>query len=354
MNNQYDTVFFGTRSASEEDGLSFAQFDRKTGTLSPLQTCPDIHRPTWVEPDHENSVLFVTTVSNDKSRGEIVSAKWDGSKQSLHIIDRAASGGIDPTYIDITSAPKTLLVANFSDAMVASIPVHADQTMEKPISICPQTGTGPHPRQSSAHAHGINITPDGKFCLAPDMGADTIFIYQYDSTAQSLTAHSICATSAGSGPRHVTFHPKANFVYVLCELTAQVIIYAWDADKGQLSPLQTHDVATSDFDGKLSVSELAITSDGKFLYIANRGQNQIVTYRVDASTGLLDEIDRVDCGGRVPWHFTLSPDERWLLVGNFGTNTVSVFSRHAETARLTLFSNDFAVNDICCVAFLAG
>ena len=40
---------------------------------------------------------------------------------------------------------------------------------------------------------------------------------------------------AGSGPRHLAFHPSGKLVFVLCELDGEVVTCGWDAQAGELT-----------------------------------------------------------------------------------------------------------------------
>ena len=60
------------------------------------------------------------------------------------------------------------------------------------------------------------------------------------------------------------------------------------------------------------------------LWIANRGDDSIVTFAVD-QMGLLSNPSFTTSGGACPRHFTLDPSGQWLLVANQDTNNIVVF-----------------------------
>ncbi|PRC61731.1 hypothetical protein C6A85_06950, partial [Mycobacterium sp. ITM-2017-0098] len=74
-------------------------------------------------------------------------------------------------------------------------------------------------------------------------------------------------------------------------------------------------------------SALALSPDGRLLYVTNRGSNSVsvidaATFtRIDANTSMFTKDIRV---GSAPSALALSPDGRLLYVTNRGSNSVSV------------------------------
>ena len=48
--------------------------------------------------------------------------------------------------------------------------------------------------------------------------------------------------AAGSGPRHLDWHPSAPLAYLLCELDGRLLTCAWDEGTGGLAP--QHSIST--------------------------------------------------------------------------------------------------------------
>ena len=92
----------------------------------------------------------------------------------------------------------------------------------------------------------------------------------------------------------------------------------------------------ADFTGKSTAAEIAISPNGYFLYVSNRGEDSLVVFTIDQSSGSLKELQRISCGGKTPRHFTLDPTGNWILCGHQdGAGGVSVFRRDAGSGRLT-------------------
>ena len=72
-----------------------------------------------------------------------------------------------------------------------------------------------------------------------------------------------------------------------------------------------------------------VSSDGKFVYASNRGEDTLVVYDV-GDEGALTFVQRIACGGKTPRHVGLDPSGRWLICGNQHSATVTVFRREVS------------------------
>ncbi|MFM0504802.1 lactonase family protein [Paraburkholderia caffeinilytica] len=96
--------------------------------------------------------------------------------------------------------------------------------------------------------------------------------------------------------------------------------------QGRLTLVQTVPTTSPDFQGVKSGAEIALSRDGRFVYVENRAENTLVVYRVNPDSGQLVLVQRVSSGGEKPWGFALHPSGKWLLVANQRSGTVNVFS----------------------------
>jgi 6-phosphogluconolactonase len=137
--------------------------------------------------------------------------------------------------------------------------------------------------------------------------------------------------------------PSGKFLYVLTELTATLVTYRWDAAKGMLRLVDSVSTDAPDYTGDKSASEVAISADGKFLYAANRGDNALVVFKLDAASGKPALVQRQSTGGATPWHFALHSSGRWVLVANRGSDAVNVLARDPKTGLLSATAQKLSV-----------
>ncbi|MEY4415900.1 MAG: hypothetical protein RIQ53_3193 [Pseudomonadota bacterium] len=272
-------------------------------------------KPRWLSLDAEGQRLYVLT---DEPAGGQLSV-WRTGRSAVEL-GRAATGGAGPTHLLLDGAARSALVAHFGSGSVARLALAPDGTPQGPSQIVTHTGSGPHRRQASPHAHGLALSPSGRWLLAADMGADRVFIHPHDRTdgrigpTPARPAVPAFAVPAGSGPRHLVFAPGGRQAYLLNELTADLMVLDWDEARGALSLSQTVALNAPTFGGNRSGAELLLSRDGRHLYVAERGEHTLQVWTVDAASGQLSLAQRMPAGGELPWAMDLSPDGRWLAV----------------------------------------
>lgn len=329
-----DLVYIG----SQGQQIRAAHFDTITGKLTAVGVVAEGLRPTWTVAHPQLPMLYAVDDERTKE-GSVTAFAINRSSGALTKVNSAATGGEGSTYLSLDAPSHTLLAANFSSGSVASVAVKADGSLGERVSLVKASGFGPHRRQASAHAHSIALDPSGRYAIVADLGADRLFAYPFDRASKLLSPDDparprALALPAGSGPRHFAFGSDGRFVYLLTELSAEIVTLRWDAPQGRLSPVQTLSMSSPDFKEARSGSEIAVSGDGRFVYAGNRAEHQLMVYRVDAASGQLTLVQRVSSGGELPWNFTLHPSGQWMLVANQRSNRIAVFSVDRATGML--------------------
>ncbi|HEX3379905.1 MAG TPA: lactonase family protein [Paraburkholderia sp.] len=345
-------VYVGTLNKQ----ISALRFDTASGALTALGPVAEGLKSTWVAASPQAPVLYA--VDDDSAKeGSITAYAVDHDNGSLRTLGIVPTGGRGTTFLRFDAASMTLLGANYNSGSVSSVAVNPDGSVGPLVSTLAETGSGPNRRQASAHAHGIAIDPSGRYALVADLGADRVFVYRFDRATHALsqddaTRAATFVAPAGSGPRHLEFSANGQFVYLLTELSAQVMVFRWEAAQGTLTHVQSLPISTDGFEGAKSGAEIALGRDGRFVYVENRGENSLVVYRVTAQTGELSLVQRIASGGDKPWGFGIDASGRWLLVANQRSGKVNVFSIDAGSGRLADTGQSADVADPSSVAFV--
>ena len=82
-----------------------------------------------------------------------------------------------------------------------------------------------------------------------------------------------------------------------------------------------------------TVGGIVLSPDGRYLYVGNRGDDSIGVYHVD-NQGSLSGVQWISSDGRNPRGFQISPSGRWLLAANQDSDNLVVFERDGETGKL--------------------
>jgi 6-phosphogluconolactonase (cycloisomerase 2 family) len=202
------------------------------------------------------------------------------------------------------------------------------------------------------HPHQITWDPASRFLFAPDLGEDRTYVYRLTS-AGKFVAHdpAFVASPAGSGPRHIVFHPQGGYAYLLHEMGSLITVFAYESERGMLQPLQMLSTLPGDFAGSNTAAEVVVAPSGRFVYASNRGHDSLAILAVDQATGLLTPLDWVSTQGKIPRHFNLDPTGSFLYAENQDSGTVVTFRVDSITGRLTPTGHVVEAGSPACLVF---
>lgn len=350
-------IFVSAFAAGEAGAIHAFHFDSETGTLEPRHRTVDVQHPFFlvISPDGR----FLYSIDTEKFGGQehelIAAYSIEDGNGKLKRLNHQSAMGAASCYLDIDATGRSVLVANYSSGSVAALPVRKDGSLGKATSFFEHEGSSANPkRQKAPYAHSIVISPDNRFALAADLGIDKVVSYRLDANNSKLTAsksQKFVTVEPGSGPRHLTFHPNGQRVYLINELKNTVTFFNYEPESGRLETQQTIATLPADFDGVSHTADVKITPDGKFLYGTNRGHDSIACYRIE-NDGRLTLITIEPSLGKGPQNLLITPDGRWLLCANMPGNNVVVFRIDSSTGKLTATGEPVSMPMPSCIRWL--
>jgi 6-phosphogluconolactonase len=353
-------VYFGTdTSRPAAKGLYMARFDPNKGQFATPTLAAPCLRPAYMalneiasrNPAQPRRLMYVCN-EGDARTSAVSTYQLDPNSGALTLLGQVSAGGQGPCYIAVDTTGQSAYVANYAGGTVASYAVQHDGSLSEPvdrIDFHNQAVFGRHgpnkARQDGPHPHSSMLTPDNRFIVVNDLGNDDIALFPIDpKTAHLGTPHLFDSMSPGTGPRHLAFHPNQRWAYGIDELANRIDQYLYTATHAapgvEAQAVLTavgHSVSTVDpgFRGVNTAAEVAITPTGDFLYASNRGEDSLVVFSINETTGTLTFVQRIACGGKTPRHFTLDQSGNWIVCGNQDSASVTVFARDAGTGRLS-------------------
>ena len=334
------------------EGVGVHRFDPQNGRIEHVQTAGNIVNPSFLALGPDGRTLY--SVAESPAAGSVVAYARDPESGELTELNRQPSEGNGPCHVSIDHSGRYVLVANYGSGSVAALPIGEGGALEPASGKVQQEGSSVNPqRQEGPHAHMIASSPDGRYVYVPDLGADRVVAYTLDETGQLVPAPDGGATAEpGAGPRHFAFSPDGGTMYLLNELNATVVRYAYDPDTGRLDALQTVSTLPEGFDEYNLCAQIVTSPDGRFVYASNRGHDSIAVWRV-GDDGALEFVERIVAGGKTPRNFMIDASGNWLLIANMDSDNVVVSWRDAETGLPTGWTMEFAIPSCCCLV-LAG
>lgn len=332
------TTFIGTytRKEGHVDGKAAGIYvfnqDSLSGNLDLVFTEENIVNPSFVIPSRDGKFLYaVEEIGPDvDSVGRVIAYSWDGKQ--LKKINEQSSHAFAPCHLSTDNQGRYVFVANYVGGIIALLPIDENGGLKPASEVIELEGKGSHPHQDASHPHSMNLSPDERYLYMPDLGTDRIHIYEIDYENGKLIPANPAYISMrpGAGPRHFTFHPTQPFAYVINELNNTVTGMRWDKPTGKLDTFQTTANLPADFKGENTGSDIHITPNGAYLYLANRGHDSIAGFKIDEASGLLTLIGHTPTQGEVPRNFAISPDGRFLYVANQNSDNILIFSIQAD------------------------
>jgi 6-phosphogluconolactonase len=196
------------------------------------------------------------------------------------------------------------------------------------------------PIDAGIFAHQVRVTPDNRYAIlvcrgnegtpakAEDPGALKVFEYKNGMLTNGVSV----APDGGRnfGPRHLDFHPTKPWMYVSIE--TQNKMYTYKMDGGKLNPEIAHRAETlaepKNIRSRQAASTVHVHPNGRFLYGANRsqdtvdfegkkvykgGENSIVVYSINQTTGEPTVIQHIETRAIHPRTFHIDPSGRMLV-----------------------------------------
>ncbi|GAA2477368.1 lactonase family protein [Winogradskya humida] len=293
----------GTYTSAGGPGIAAGHLDPTTGRPAVESSTAVVPEASWLANSAAGSILYAIS---EQERGTI-----SALTPALDLLGTVATGN-GPAHVAVHPDGSFLFVSLYGEGAVVTHPINADGT--------PAAATDRRSHGTGAHAHQVVVDPLGAYVLAVDLGRDTVFTYALDRRAGSLTEVTRVELPAGSGPRHLVFHPSGTVAYLANELNSTVTVCSYA--EGVLQPGQVVPAApetgVTNYPG-----EIAVSPDGSHVYVSNRGTNTVGVFTTGADGTTLTRVAAPSCGGDWPRHLALDPAGERLYVANQRSGTIA-------------------------------
>jgi 6-phosphogluconolactonase len=327
---KHERLFVGGFADPGEKGLSVFDFNPRNGDIELISQTDVGPDPSYFCYSPRKKLLYVLNEVmefNGTPGGGLTTLRYRAEDAGLEKLNEIVVPNGGPCFISISADSSYLFVANYTSGSVAVIKLD--------VNGIPETVTDTLVFKSdtlkTSHAHMILNDPAGKKVYVTDLGLDRIIVYNFDTATGKLiqAENGLVQLPDGIGPRHFTFNADGSILYVINELGSKMLVFNLkeNEEPGLVQILPT---VRSSYEGSNSCADIHLSKDGRFLYGSNRGENTIVTYKVEAD-GTLTIAGHTSCGGDWPRNFVPDPSGKFLLVGNQKSDNVSVFRLNKKT-----------------------
>jgi 6-phosphogluconolactonase len=290
-------------------------------------------------PHASRRFLYVASSDSAPSYGKqgtehhVTALRIDPATGALHPHGTPIRLPTRPIHISTDIPSEYILVAFNNPSAVRVYRVKEDFTPGEEVN-------QPRAIDAGIFAHQVRLTPDNRLAIlvtrgnegtptkAEDPGALKVFDYK----AGVLTNEVSVAPNEGKefGPRHLDFHPTRPWMYVSIE--TQNKMYMFRMEDGGINPEIAYRADTlaepNNIRARQAAGTVHVHPNGRFLYGANRaeataefqgkqvftgGENSIVVYAIDPSTGEPRPIQHIETQKIHPRTFHIDPSGRLLV-----------------------------------------
>ncbi|KOY72726.1 hypothetical protein FD43_GL000876 [Apilactobacillus kunkeei DSM 12361 = ATCC 700308] len=339
-----EKFLIGTYTRDTSEGIYEIELDENKKQLQNLQLVAKAGNPTYVAVSKANRLYAIDKGDNGKGGALAL----DNSTRPANEINVCLNEDTNPAYITVDEGRQFVYTANYHTGEVMVYKIEEDGSLSYLNKVVHEGNVGPRPeQQSGAHPHYADLTPDGRLAVV-DLGQDMVYVYDIADNGE-LTEVSTLKMEAGFGPRHVVFDEQKHVAFIVGELSSKLAVVNYDKTDGSFH--LDHIVATipDDWTEHNGAAAIRLSSDGKFVYVSNRGNNSIAVFEVK-DNGKVELIQLASTEGDFPRDFNFSSDEKFMVVVNQNTNDATLYERDVNSGKLTVVQKDVHVPEGVCVA----
>jgi sugar lactone lactonase YvrE len=219
-------------------------------------------------------------------------------------------------------------------------------------------------QQGLAGANGVAVSPDGKSVYVASGADDTIARFDRDTTTGALTPQGCIADGGDSagcgtadqgldGAEGVAVSPDGKSVYVVSEFDGAIVRFDRDSTTGALTPQGCIADSPDSIEcgasqqGLAGALDVAVSPDGRSVYVASINDDAIVRFERDTTTGeisgqdcIADPPDAAGCGTTTEQGLdgangvAVSPDGESVYVASRNDDAIARFDRDTTTGAL--------------------
>ncbi len=349
-------LIVGTYDSPASEGIYVYKFNSADGSAKEVSHIKTSN-PSYLTISPDKKFVYAVNENGDSTGkgGSVTSFSFNKKNGTLTQLSRQSSEGNNPCYVSVDKTGKWVIAGNYSSGNFSVLPVIKNGLLGKAKKVIQHSGSGPDTtRQKSPHVHAVYLKNGGPELFVPDLGIDKVMTYRLDVKNGNVvpSKQKFIQADAGSGPRHIDFHPNGKYAYLMQELTASVAVYKSAAD-GSLELIQTLFALPLTYKGPMSGADIHVSPDGKFLYSSNRDiSHTIAIFSIDQQTGMITLVGHEYVLGEKPRNFNFDPSGKYLLAANQNTNEIVVFNRDVKTGLLTDTGKRIAVGKPVCLKWI--
>lgn len=326
--------------ASASAGVYSAKFHRETGQLTEIKQVENKYNGYFITKHPSLDILYLAERLALSSRIHTYRIREEGRLQHIALLENLPEG---IAHISTDAQGKKLAAAYYKSSHIGIYEISDDGEKLKVYYHNKHSGKSVDERQQEPHPHWSGFSPDGQYVYFTDLGTDQIWVYKLNAQHNPVELIQKSQAPIGSGPRHIAVNRVFNTAYVSDELAARVSIYniKTNGELHYVASTKTQDALRKE--AWFNVSDIKLHPKGDFLYLVNRGFDQVSVFKVNQDKGSLTFVENEPIRGSISRHIELDSSGDWALVLGNESNTLSVFNINQHTGELIFAKPVYAI-----------
>lgn len=169
-------------------------------------------------------------------------------------------------------------------------------------------------KYANSKIHNVGYIDRIQKYYAVDLNNDSIYFFKIEN--EKIVEEETVKLNKGDGPRHIWYTSMNRYIYVVNEISSTIVVL--DIEKNfeiiqRISTIENRNI-------KNNASAIMSDKNNKFLYVSNRGADNIAIYKINYLTGFLEyqfSINDICC---TPRDFFINKDI--MLIANQDSDTL--------------------------------
>ncbi len=231
-----------------------------------------------------------------------------------------------------------------------SIAIFSRDTSDGSLQYIKRVRNGRNGVSGLKYVNDVAVSPDGQFLLAVGYGDNSLVLFERDAGSGLLTFVERKKQGHMDGglvidgikrPRGLAVSSDGNSVYVSGYANNGLAAFRLNKTLGNLSFVEFFKDGHDGVDGLRKPIGVSVGLDGQYVYVAGSGESAVSVFSRDALSGELTYVARYKDGGggidgiNTAVDVALSPDGRHVYVAGAGDDAIALFRRNSTSGLLS-------------------
>lgn len=334
--------YVGSSNGDLSHSIYLCELNPTDGAFAVLDSFAGARAASYLDLSTSGKYLFAINQDNwnqDTRHSTVSSFAVEPGTLALEAINSQSSEGTGICHIYCSDLGDYIFAANYGSGHATALPVNENGEIAPASSVVIAEGAGiAGSRQSGPHAHQVMLDPSQNFLLVPDLGANKVMIYAFDAESGVLSpnpAQAFFELAPEAGPRHLAFHPDGTSLYIVNELNSTLTACSYNSADGTITELNTLSTVEAAHEGMKYPAAVRVHPNGKYVYASTRGENSCITTFEINKDGSVTRIQVMEQVPNWPRDFNVDPSGKFMLVAGERSDEIKLYNIDIATGLLS-------------------